>query len=91
MHFHVKSLHCQTVLSGEAKMYEVFYRILVTNLTFYFGIWIGYIVANIHIGYKRKWSIAKILKNILFDGIVTSISILILTYLLQILGILSQK
>jgi hypothetical protein len=40
-------------------MFEIFYRILMTNLTFLFGAWIAFTITNIHNGYKQNWSIAK--------------------------------
>jgi hypothetical protein len=46
-------------------MYEIFYRILVTNLTFLIGMWIAFTTTTIYNGYKQKWPISKTLKNIL--------------------------
>jgi hypothetical protein len=58
-------------------MFEIFYRILMTNLTFLFGAWIAFTITNIHNGYKQNWSIAKTLKYILLYCILAYISVLI--------------
>jgi len=64
--------------TGETKMYEIFYRILVTNLTFLIGMWIAFTTINIYNGYKQKWPISKTLKNILLY--------IILAYIVALIG-----
>jgi hypothetical protein len=58
-------------------MYEIFYRILVTNITFLVGMWTVFTITNIYKGYKQKWSISKTLKNILRYNILAYIVALI--------------
>jgi hypothetical protein len=58
-------------------MYKIFYRILVTNIIFLFGMWAVFTITNIYKGYKQKWSSSKTLKFIFIYNIVAYIVALI--------------